>query len=93
MLLAAPRGPVVRGEGDVGVVGEQVDGLVEVARPDAGVADRRAAQGEQVVQVVRGVLGHAQRPAVGEEEVHLRRAPRCPGVIWKRMRTPSSVSS
>ena len=57
-----------------------------------GVADQRAAQREQVVQVVGGVLGHAQRPAVGEEEVHLGRAS-VPGVIWNTMRTPSSVSS
>ena len=53
--------------------GEQLDRLGQVPRPDARVADQRAAQREQVVQVVGGVLGHAQRSLVGEVEVHLRR--------------------
>ncbi len=35
------------------------------------IAHQRAAQGQQVVQVVGGVLGHAQRPELGEVEVHL----------------------
>ncbi|GAA3167020.1 hypothetical protein GCM10020001_110590 [Nonomuraea salmonea] len=70
-MLAAPGGPVVGGEGHVRLAGEQRDGLGQVAGPDAGFADRRAAQGQDVVQVVRGVLGHAQGAPVGEEDVHL----------------------
>ena len=35
------------------------------------VADQRAAQGQQVVQGVGGVLRHAQRPVPREVEVHL----------------------
>ena len=62
---------MVRGEHDVAVGGEQLDRLVEVARPDPRVADQGAAQGQQVVQVVGRVLGHAQRAAVREVEVHL----------------------
>ena len=73
MLVGAPGRPVVGGEGDVGVGAEQLDRLVEVARPDPRVADQRAAQGQQVVQVVGGVLGHAQGAVVREEEVHLGR--------------------
>ncbi len=37
------------------------------------IAHERAAQREHVVQVVRRVLRHAERPVPGEEEVHLRR--------------------
>ena len=65
---------MVRGERHVGLAGEQLDRLGQVAGPDPRVADLRAAQGQQVVQVVGGVLGHAQRPLVREIEVHLRRA-------------------
>ena len=57
-----------------------------------GVADDRAAQGQQVVQVVRGVLGHAQRRWSGKKKF-ISTGHSVPGVIWKRMRTPSSVSS
>ena len=60
-------------EGDVGLVAEELDGLVQVASPDPGIADEGAAQGEQVVQVVGGVLGHAEGGELREEEVHLRR--------------------
>ena len=73
-LTGAPGGPVVRGERHVGLAGEQPDRLVQVSRPDPRVADLCAAQGEQVVQVVGGVLGHAQRPLVREPEIHLGRA-------------------
>ena len=70
-LWGAPGGPVMRGERHIRLVGEQLDRLGQVAGPDPRVADLRAAQGQQVVQVVRGVLGHAQRPLVREVEVHL----------------------
>src|SRR5690606_11249811 len=63
--LAAPGRPVVGGEGHVGAVGEQGDRLGQVAGPEAGVADHGAAQGQDVVQVVGGVLGHAQGAPVG----------------------------
>ena len=69
--LLAPGRPVVRGEHHVGAVGERVDRLGEVARPPVRVAHQRAAQRQQVVQVVGGVLGHAQRAEPREVEVHL----------------------
>ena len=43
-VVPAPGWPVVRGERDVGVRAEQLDGFGEVAGPDPGVADLRAAQ-------------------------------------------------
>ena len=67
----APGGPVVGGERDLGPV-VQHDRLAQVVRPDAGVAHDRAAQGQDVVHVVGGVLRHAQGAPVGEVEVHLR---------------------
>ncbi len=70
-VVEAPGGPVVGGEGDVVPVPEELDRLVEVAGPDPGVAHDRAAQGQDVVHVVGGVLRQAQGPQVGEEEVHL----------------------
>ena len=45
--------------------------MASVPRPDAGVADDGAAQGRDVVRVVRGVLGQAQGAQLGEGEVHL----------------------
>ncbi len=59
------------GEHHVGAVGEGVDGLGEIARPGVRVAHQRTAQCEQVVQIVGGVLGHAQRAELREVEVHL----------------------
>jgi hypothetical protein len=73
-LFLAPRGPKVGGERYLAIGGEQVDDLVEIAGPDPRVADHRPPQGQQVVQVVGGVLGHAQSVVVGKEEVHLHRA-------------------
>ena len=64
---------MVRGERDLGVVAEQLDRLGDVPRPGPRVTDLGAAQGEQVMQVVGDVLGQAERPLVGEVEVHLRR--------------------
>ena len=52
-------------------VGERVDGLGEIAGPAVRIAHQRAAQRQQVVQVVGGVLGHAQRAELREVEVHL----------------------
>ena len=75
--VAAPGRPVVRGEHDVGAVGEAVDGLGQIARPAVRVADQRAAQRQQVVQVVGGVLGHAQRAVAAGSRSASRRAPRC----------------
>jgi hypothetical protein len=49
---------VVRRERDIGVGAEQLDGLVEIAGPQPWVPDQGTAQRQQVVQVVRGVLGH-----------------------------------
>ena len=64
---------MVRGEHDIGAVGEGVYGLGEIARPSVRVTYQRAAQGQQVMQVVGGVLGHAQRAESREIEVHLGR--------------------
>ena len=64
---------MVGGEHHVGAVGERVDRLGQIARPDVRVADQRPAQRQQVVQVVRRVLGHAQRAVTREVEVHFRR--------------------
>ena len=58
-------------EDHVGLAGEQLDRLGQVMRPDVRVADQGPAQGQQVVQVVGGVLGHAQRFVAREIEVHL----------------------
>ena len=71
--LLAPGRPVVGGEGHLGPVREEVDGLGEVASPLPGVPDERTAQRDQVVEVVGGVLGHAEGGEVREVEVHLRR--------------------
>ena len=65
--------PVVAGEADVGVVGEQVDGLVDVPAPRQRVPHLGPAQRVEVVHRVGAVLGHAQQAQVGEVEVHLRR--------------------
>ncbi len=70
--VVAPGWPVVGGEHHVGAVSEGVDGLGQVPRPRPRIAHQGAAQGEQVVQVVGGVLGHAQRAELREVEVHLR---------------------
>ena len=71
MCLVTPGGPVMGGEHHVGAVGEGVDRLGEITRPGMRVAHQRATQGQQVVQVVSCVLGHAQRAELREVEVHL----------------------
>ena len=71
--LAPPGRPVVRREHDVGSAAEAVHGLREVARPDPRIPYQCAPDREDVVQDVGRVLGHAQRSAIGEEDVHLRR--------------------
>ncbi len=72
-LLPAPDRPVVRGEHDVGGGAEELDGLGQVAGPVVRVAYLGAAQREQVVQGVGGVLGGAQGGVVGEVDVELGR--------------------
>lgn len=64
--LLPPGRPVMRGEGDVRTGAEQVDRLGQRVRPGVRIPHDRAAQGEQVVQGVGGVLGGAQRPQIGE---------------------------
>ena len=64
---------MVRGEHHVGLAAVQLDGLGQVPGPGVRVSDHRAAQRQQVVQVVRRVLGGAERALVREVEVHLRR--------------------
>ena len=73
MLLASPGRPVVRGEHHIGTVGEGVDRLGQVARPGMRVAYQGAPQRQQVVQVMGGVLGHAQGAEAWEIEVHFGR--------------------
>ncbi len=58
--FTAPGRPVVGCEDHVGAVGERIDRLGEVARPGMRVTHQRAAQRQQVVQIVGGVFGHAQ---------------------------------
>lgn len=70
--------PVVAPKHDVGVVSPQVQRLLDVLAASQGIPGLRAADGVEVVQRVRAVLGHAQQPLVGEVEVHLGR---CLG-IW-----------
>ncbi|HTC24501.1 MAG TPA: hypothetical protein VK688_09070 [Gemmatimonadales bacterium] len=72
-VLGSPGRPVVGRERDIRLGSEQFDGLIEVTGPHPRVTDQSAAQREQVMQVVSGVLGHAQRPPVREVEVHLGR--------------------
>ncbi len=73
-LGGVPPGPEVAGEQRVRTVAVPLDGLVEILRPGLGVPDLGAAQAVEVVQGWGGVLGHAQRPHVGQVEVHLRRS-------------------
>ena len=71
--LTSPGRPVVRREHDLEVVAPQIDRLGDVGRPPSCIAHLGAAQRDDVVQRVRGVLRSAQRLVVGEVEVHLRR--------------------
>ena len=68
--LAPPGRPVMRGEHDVSAVGEGVNRLGQVARPRVRVTHQGAPQRQQVMQVVSGVLGHAQSPEAREIEMH-----------------------
>ena len=70
---STPGGPVMRREHDIEPAGEAIDRLGEVAGPDARTADDSSPQGQQVVQGVGRVLGHAQRVPVREQDVHLGR--------------------
>ena len=71
--LAPPGRPVMRGEHHIGAVGEGVDRLGQISRPGMRIAHQCAAQRQQVVQVVGGVLGHAQCAESREIEVHFGR--------------------
>jgi hypothetical protein len=92
MLPVPPGWPVMGREGHSGLGGEHLDRLGEVSRPDVRVAYQGASEGQQVVQVVGGVLGHAERTLAGKVEMHLSRAS-VPGAIWRIIRTPSTVRS
>jgi hypothetical protein len=61
---------VVGGEHHIGAVGKGVDRLGQISRPGVRVANKRATQRQQVVQVMRGVFGHAQRAESREIEMH-----------------------
>jgi hypothetical protein len=63
---------VVRGEDDLDVAAEQVDGLGQVLRPTVRVSHHGPPQRQQVVQRVGGVLCRTQRLVVREVEQHLR---------------------
>ena len=71
--LAAPGGPVVRGERDIGAISEGVDGLGQIPRPRSRVTHQCAPQSQQIMQIVGGILGHAQRPELRKVEVHFGR--------------------
>ena len=64
---------MVRREDDVGVAAEEVERLVDVARPGQRVADLRAAQRVDVVERMGRDLRHAQGPVVREVEAQLGR--------------------
>ena len=63
--------PVVRLERHLGLAAVARERFHEVVRPGVAVAHLRAAQGVQVVQRGRAVLGNPQRPVAGEPRVHL----------------------
>ncbi len=50
---------------------KRVDGLGQVARPPVRIPHQCAAQRQQIVQVVGGVLGHTQCAVLRKIEVHL----------------------
>ncbi len=64
-------GPMVGGEDHIGIGTEQVDRLGQILRPRVRITHQCTADGENVVQSVAGVLGQAQDPQIGEEEVEL----------------------
>ena len=72
-LRVAPHRPVVGLELDVGASAVEVDGLVEEVRPLERIAHQRAAQRQDVVQRVGGVLRHPHGAELREVGVHLGR--------------------
>ena len=72
-LVVAPHRPVMALELHVGLVAVEIDGLVEIARPLERIAHLRAAQREDVVQRVGGVLRHPHGAELREVGVHLGR--------------------
>ena len=73
MRSAAPGRPVMRGEGDLDLAAVPVDGLPAGTGPRCGdPGPPRPSESEEIVQVVGGVLRHAQRPALREVEISSR---------------------
>jgi hypothetical protein len=96
-VVGPPARPVVRREHDLGVVAVQVDRLADVLRPGERVAGLGAADRDEVVHVVRAVLGHAQpaspaRHRSGKKKF-ISAGASVSGVSWNTMRTPSTTSS
>ncbi len=65
----APRGPVVLRDEHVAVGAEALERVAEMRRPGARVAHLGAAEGQQVVHRLGGVLGQIQHPLLRQEEV------------------------
>ena len=75
------------------LVAEEVHGLGDVPGPATGVADLSAAQGHEVVHVVRNVLRQAEGALGGKVEVHLGRALGTRRQLEQGSRTPSMIFS
>mgnify|MGYP007092489343 CR=1 FL=1 len=82
-----PVGPAVAGEHHVGHLSPPVECLVDVATPSQRVTHQRPPKGQDIVHSPSAVLCHAQRPMVGEVEVHLGRGFRLGGEL--ELNTPS----
>jgi hypothetical protein len=83
---------VVLGEEHVGLLREQSDRLVEVARPAVRVAHHGAPQREDVVQVVGRVSAMHTARRSGKRKF-ISAGASVSGVTWKTIRIPSTISS
>ena len=72
--LIAPVRPVVGLEHHFRLIAVEGDGLSDVLRPSRAVANRRTAQGVEVVQRAGTVFRHPQRTKLWEPSVHLGRS-------------------
>jgi hypothetical protein len=69
----APHRPVVLRDHDFGLVAVALDGVGNVARPQAAIADLRAADGVEIVHGVIGVFRHVEHPELRKVHQHFRR--------------------
>ena len=71
--LAAPHRPVMLAAHRLGLAAPQMQRLVEIFRPRQRIAHVGAAERQQIVEIMRAVLGEVQKLVARQEEVHLRR--------------------